>query len=113
MKSNSISIQEIHCSHLREIINKGVETEQIVLKYADTLITAMNTRDKQIENVVPDPHPCFLNTNNISKENMDQDYADLINCCQRHVCRLNGYCKSVKFGANVCRFGYPFKLRRN
>jgi hypothetical protein len=70
----------------------------------------MNTRVDRIENVVPDPHPCSLNTNNISKEDLDKDYENLINCCQRHVCRLDGYCKSVKHGPNMCRFGYPFKI---
>ena len=58
---------------------------------------------------VPEPHPCSLRTQNIPQDKIEEDYQQLSNCCQRHVCRLDGYCKSKKFSKN-CRFGYPFKL---
>ena len=63
---------------------------------ADTLLTAMNNRLNFIQDVVPEPHPCSLRTSLIKYEDMDDDYNDLINCCQRHVCSVNGYCKSKK-----------------
>ncbi len=67
----------------------------------------MNPRKENEANEVPDPHPCSLNTNKISDDAFDKDYEDLINCCQRHVCRPNGgYCSSKK----GCRFGFPFDL---
>ena len=67
----------------------------------------MIPRTDNVANEVPDPHPCSLNTNKISDNNFEKDYEDLINCCQRHVCRPNGgYCASKK----GCRFGFPFDL---
>ena len=39
---------------------------------------------------------------------MDKDYEELCNCCQRHVCRTEGYCKSKN--TNECRFGYPIDV---
>jgi hypothetical protein len=35
-------------------------------------------------------------------------YASVLNCCQRHICRPNGYCQGKK-GAG-CRFGFPKPL---
>ena len=47
-----------------------------------------------------------MNTNKINLNDLDKDYEELINCCQRHVCRPNGgYCSSKK----GCRFGFPFQ----
>ena len=58
-----------------------------------------------VQNCVNDPHPCSLNPNLITDYN--KDYEEICNCCQRHVCRLSGYCKSNN---NQCRFGYPFEV---
>ncbi len=87
--------------------------EKRILSYADTLITAMNERLETggLQPGVPEPHPCSLRTSQISSDELKNDYLDLANCCQRHVCRLDGYCKSRKKGKeNECRFGYPFKI---
>ena len=59
---------------------------------------------------MPDPHPCSLNTNTIRQDDLKKDYEDLVNCCQRHVCRKDGYCKSSK--KQGCRFNYPFPLEQ-
>jgi hypothetical protein len=90
------------------ILFLGVESEIIVINYTDTLITAMNSRDTSVDvqTGVKDPHPCGLDPNLIT--NHDKDYEEICNCCQRHVCRLLGYCKSNK---NGCRFGYPYELQ--
>ncbi|RNA34445.1 hypothetical protein BpHYR1_037254 [Brachionus plicatilis] len=43
----------------------------------------------------------FVKSRKISNSKfLDKDYEDLINCCQRHVCRINGYCKSTKNAGN-------------
>ena len=91
-------------------IKEGVEAEKIVIQYSNTLLTCMNTRliNGQLNfDGVPDPHPCSLR--NINSGDSNSDYEELANCVQRHVCRLDGYCKSKK-KLNECRFGYPFKL---
>ncbi|CAF1045089.1 unnamed protein product [Brachionus calyciflorus] len=95
--------------HLENEVKKGKESEEIIINYTDTLITAMNPRTQQAESCVPDPHPCSLKTSNIDENKLDDDYNDLINCCQRHVCRINGYCKSKQVAR--CRFTYPFDLQ--
>ena len=83
----------------------GEESEIIVTKYTDRIITAMNTGLNISNPNVPDPHPCSYNNNLIIDVN--SDYKEIINCCQRHVCRLDGYCKSSRI-IGKCRFGYPF-----
>jgi len=96
--------------NLKEQIAKGQEAEDAIIKYVDTLVTAMNTRTSYDgPNSAPDPHPCSLNTNTIEATQLDNDYESIINCCQRHVCRKDGYCKSKQSNKNSeCRFGYPF-----
>jgi len=108
-----------------KLINDGIEAEEIMTKYIDTLVTAMNPRDiaKDLEIVnqgTLGPHPCCLDLSLIAQADYPADFSELVNCVQRHVCRLNGYCKKKnKLGscntaiANVnpvCRFGYPFQL---
>ncbi|RNA16317.1 ATP-dependent DNA helicase PIF1 [Brachionus plicatilis] len=90
-------------------VKKGKESEELVINYTDTLITAMNPKTNFAENCVPTPHPCSIKTSNINIDNLENDYKNLINCCQRHVCRINGYCKSKVSGK--CRFTYPFELQ--
>ena len=58
----------------------------------------MNTRlidNQSLIAGVPESHPCSIRTANIAQNNIEEDYQDLSNCCQRHVCRLEGYCKST------------------
>jgi hypothetical protein len=66
----------------------------------------MNTRVNLISGSVPDPHPCSLDPNTLRSVDEDDDYEAIINCCQKHVCRPTGYCKSTK-KASGCRFDYP------
>jgi hypothetical protein len=94
---------------LEDLINEGVEAEKIIINYTETLLTANNTRSDQVqEHSIPEPHPCGLRTKDV--QNFEKDYEEIINCCQRHVCRLNGYCKCKKPSQEKqCRFGYPFE----
>ena len=65
--------------------------------------------DKIRPNEVPNPHPCSYIVN-VDDSDFDDDYFDVLNFCQRHVCRLNGYCKSTKQSKKgKCRFDYPFE----
>ncbi|RNA33804.1 hypothetical protein BpHYR1_047002 [Brachionus plicatilis] len=50
----------------------------------------MNPKTNFTENCAPTPHPCSIKTSNINIDNLENDYENLINCCQRHVCRING-----------------------
>ncbi len=89
------------------LIDEAILAEEIVTNYADTLITAMNSKSLDDKPQVPDPHPCSIRTSEIETSAKDEDYTELANCCQRHVCQLTSYCKSIKAG-KTCRFGFPF-----
>ncbi len=98
-----------------ELINNqriGIESENTIIKYVDNLLTATNPRTVFEEVInVPVPHPCSIDFTKVSFDDRDNDYEELINCVQRHVCRLNGYCKSSKvINVGKCRFGYPIAL---
>jgi hypothetical protein len=92
---------------MNQLISDGLKSEEIVINYTDTLITAMNPRRTDVENVVPDPHPSSIDMN-APKEDRNNDFEALINCVQRHVCRPEGYCKSKK--KEGCGFGYRMHL---
>ncbi len=98
---------------IQNIIN-GNKAESIVISYVDTLVTAMNPSDYTLmEKKVPEPHPCCIDINLLDINEYDQDYIDLVNCCQRHMCRIPGYCvKSAKKPLD-CRFGYPFEIQED
>lgn len=97
---------------LQNILN-GVIAEQKVVSYVDTLVTAMNPSDYTLlQNNVPEPHPCCIDINLLDQDQYDQDYINLVNCCQRHICRIPGYCiKQSKKKEKDCRFGFPFELQ--
>ena len=94
-----------------KILKIGDEAEERVITYVDTLITAINPRESLPEIIqTPDPHPCCIDINLLNPEEYDEDYLQILNCTQRHVCRVDGYCKSKKSNLkNKCRFGYPFE----
>ena len=97
-----------------KVLDKAYEAEKRIINYADTLITAFNEQiaNEGLQIGVPEPHPCSIKTASVPDDQLDKDYNELINCCQRHVCRLEGYCKSSKPGfINKCRFGYPFEIQ--
>ncbi len=90
----------------------GNFSEKTVIEYAETLTTATNSRINAQINEIPKPHPCAKPFCSFTARDLDNDYECIINCCQRHVCRLLGYCKSSK-KVNQYRFGYPLELQEN
>ncbi|EPZ36338.1 hypothetical protein ROZALSC1DRAFT_29659 [Rozella allomycis CSF55] len=100
----------------QEVIDAGKNSSNIVLKYAQWLLTASNPRVNRDEHPggVPDPHPCSKRILDIIDDAaaMARDYEELCNCCQRHVCRPGGYCKRKKARVNgkPSRFDYHMDL---
>ncbi len=96
-----------------ELIRKSEIAEQTIINYVDTLVTAMNPADYQ--NLEPDvqaEHPCCIDICLLDPAEYDEDYLKLVNCCQRHFCRIPGYCSNKKKKTiKQCRFGFPFKLQ--
>lgn len=99
----------VEIAELVEIIKIGEESETKIITYVDNLITAVNTRTIPEAAVVKEPHPCSVDYVDIVDK--DLDYEDICNCCQRHVCRILGYCKSSSDSKRgKCRFDYPLPL---
>jgi hypothetical protein len=95
-----------------DLIERGQLAEIRINTYVDTLITALNPKtDLSQIPVVPDPHPCCIDICLLDPNQYDDDYLQIVNCCQRHICRVEGYCKSKKKNLiNQCRFGFPRTL---
>ena len=91
---NLYALKRDYSEKLQETDRQGLEAEERVISYADTLLTAMNLRGQDVAEVdtVPDPHPCSKNVLDIldDPDSLDLDYLELSNCCQRHVCRSDG-----------------------
>jgi len=100
------TIEEI--KKLEELSLLGTQSESTVITYTDTLLTAVNPREKTKNTIdTTGPHPCSIDTTGMSDDQLNEDYSEIINVCQRHTCRVEGYCKSTKGG---CRFGYPLNV---
>jgi hypothetical protein len=112
-KLNDASIVDTERVALIETQRIGVESEIIIIDYVENLISATNTRSIiDAEPRIPEPHPCSIQYADLQNVDKDRDYEELINCVQRHVCRLNGYCKSSKKqNEGKCRFGYPIAVK--
>ena len=110
---NVSALNRDYSEQLQAISIHGKLAEQRVSTYADTLLTAMNSRPRFVADfvTVPDHHPCTKNKLEFldNPDSLDADSLELPDCCQRHICRPDGYCKSKK--GNGCRFDYPIQLQ--
>ena len=76
----------------------------------DYLISCVNPVPHQ-EWVKPDIHPCRIDYQD-AIQNMDDDYANLLNTVQRHTKCNSEYCLRTNIeGEQYCRFHYPFELQ--
>jgi hypothetical protein len=94
------------------LIDDGIFSEHKVLKYTDTLLSAVNTRSdlaNPFNAEVPVSNPCPTNVSSIPNDGvaMDDYYESLANCVQLYVCGPAGYCKS-KNGGTECLFNFLF-----
>lgn len=89
---------------LLALVRDGAEAERRVLSYVDFLQTAVNPRppDARVRAEVPDPHPCSVDMSTVllDPQKREEQYVELVNCVQKHVCRIDGYCKSSKKKGN-------------
>ena len=112
LEKNSV-LNRDYFEQLKDISIRGKLVEQTVITYTDTLLTAMNSRSgfESDSVAIPDPHPCTKNTLEYldNPDSLDTDYLELLNCCQRHICRPDGYCKSIK--GNESQFNYLIQIQ--
>ncbi|XP_046642682.1 uncharacterized protein LOC124327729 [Daphnia pulicaria] len=90
------NLSEQDVQEKQDLVEAGILAELKVLKYADTLLCACNTRSDPVNPFnaeVPVPHPCSSNVSSILNDGaaMDDFFERLANCVQRHVCRPDGY----------------------
>lgn len=92
------------------------EAQEIITKYADTIVTTCNPAvlpdGSNVSDAPPpktDPHVCNQAYTDIS--NYDQDLVDLVATCQRHTRCSAAYCLRTRNGRQECRFGYPKPLQ--
>jgi hypothetical protein len=82
-KSELEHINHLELNSLNSTIDLGKSSERRVIAYTNTLLTAMNPRTNiGVENVVPDPHPCSLDRDDIPIDERARDYEDCVNCFQ-------------------------------
>ena len=75
------------------------------IQYIDTLVTTINPG---INAPIPRRHPCQKGSDEIVDN--EQDYIELINKLQRHICCSSSYCLRTKRNRQMlCQFGYPIE----
>ena len=95
---------------LNSDVNSGKIAAKQVCDYIDSLVTAWNPRSPEDGWVRPKVHPCKKRYNKLKNEDFDNDYADLVNCVQRHTKCSSAYCLRKKpNGEQFCRFNFPFQ----
>ena len=110
-----LQLNELTAQQLDETendIEEGYKAERIVCQYVDYLITTVNPCDPK-EWVKPSQHLCKRHYFEISQDEWDKDYEDLLNSVhvQRHTLCNSVYCLKQKYdGMQKCRFDYPFAV---
>lgn len=104
-KQKTINVFDL--TKLKTLQTEGIDAEKIIITYANTLLTAINTNLEQFE--LPEQHPCTIDLRNYDNEELERHYGSLINSVQIHTCRVNGYCKSNN--SQECRIKFPQPLK--
>ena len=107
-KDEDLTDEEITLHKL--IVAKGLKAENEVINFCDTLITTMNPLSpddrEKFDTARGRLHPCAKSALNLSDDQVQQDYIDLINSVQRHK-KCTNYCLQGKKGKKRCKFGFP------
>ena len=93
-------------------IQEGIEAARTVCQYTDWLLSTCNPLPPDDNNwVKPAIHPCKRKFIHIPAVDLDSDYVDLINTCQRHTHCSTAYClRKTNIDSELrCRFKFPFE----
>ena len=102
--------EEGNILQLEALVNKGKTAKQQVCDYVDTLVTTYNPCTPEEGWVKPNVFPCKRKLEDLNDEDLDNDYADLVNSVQRHSKYNSAYCLRKKSnGEQYCRFNFPFE----
>ena len=88
-----------------------MEAEKIICSYVNSLLSTWNANNPEnMQWPKPNFHPCKKRFAEISEENLDEDYQDLLNAVQRHTTCNSLYClKQKDNGKLCCRFDFPIE----
>jgi hypothetical protein len=103
--------QDLDNSSVSFDIEQGKKASQQVCDYHDKLISTWNPELPQDGNWQnPQIHPCSRQYSDISENESQSDYIDLLNTVQRHTRCSTKYClRHVNGSTDLhCRFNYPF-----
>ncbi len=101
---------------LEKEVKLGKDAEHRVISFVDTLVQTMNPIKQPVRENWAFPsanHPCEKTyTDADNSKDHTQEYADLINVCERHT-RCGPCClrKKPKSSDWKCRFHFPYELR--
>ncbi|XP_066921730.1 uncharacterized protein [Clytia hemisphaerica] len=91
-------------------VNEGKAAEREVTEYVDSIVTACNPCTPEEGWVKPKVHPCKKKVEDIDENELDDDYANLVNSVQRHTKCSTAYCLRKKNDdEQYCRFNFPFE----
>ena len=96
--------------HLQVLIEEGQQAQTCLCQYVDWLVTTVNDAlPSTTDWIYPSPHPCSQSYLDISEEDIELDYINLVNAVERHTKCSAGYCLRKKQGQDkaTCRFKYP------
>lgn len=111
----NISLQTSQHKDFNELdtqIAEGRKASQKMCDYVDWLLSTYNTNSSTNGTwVKPSIHPCQKAHTDITVEDWDNDYVDLLNTVQRHTRCSTNYCLRKKQTDKdlKCRFNFPFE----
>jgi hypothetical protein len=80
----------------QHIITYGIQAKEAAIKYADWLVTTINTALPDETWRLLSPHPCTQKFSDIPPTSLEADYQSLVNCVQRHTRCNASYCLRKK-----------------
>ena len=92
-------------------IENGNEASKTICQYADWLLSTVNKLYPE-ENFWQKPRSDLCQRKYEDFHDMNTDYVDLLNTCQRHTLRSTQYClkQNSNQSEQTCRFKFPFQL---
>lgn len=95
---------------LENDIIQGDKAKETICQYVDQLLCTTNPCPPENGWTKPTVHPCKVNYLNITKNDLNKDYVDLLNSVQRHTQCSTKYClrKTKNSDELKCRFNFPF-----
>ena len=100
-------------TELDQDIEAGQKAADTVCQYVDWLLSTVNPNPPDEDMWIrPEIHPCQKSCDNISDNEVESDYVDLLNMVQRRTHCSTSYCLRNKSNETEmkCRFNFPFDV---